>query len=89
MADQKSVFIAELLGFANPVIARRLQAAGARVIAADPGIASDGEHDGVETIGVGAARRSLSPRRQSGSAAGSMQLCLRLRCRRRGSMWTS
>ena len=51
MADRKNVFIAELLGFANPVIARRLQAAGARVIAADPGIASDGEHDGIETIG--------------------------------------
>ncbi len=51
MADQKNVFIAELLGFANPVIARRLRAAGARVIAADPGLASDGAHEGVETIG--------------------------------------
>jgi len=51
MADQKNVFIAELLGFANPVIAQRLQAAGAHVIGADPGIVSDNEHNGIATIG--------------------------------------
>lgn len=50
MIAQKNVLIAELLGFANPVIARRLKAAGARVIGADPGITVDGEHEGIEAI---------------------------------------
>lgn len=50
MADQPNVFLAELLGFANPVIARKLQAAGARVIGADPAIAADGRAEGVETL---------------------------------------
>ena len=51
MADLPHVFITELKGFANPVIARRLKAAGARVIGCDPTILDDGEHEGVEAIG--------------------------------------
>jgi len=51
MAEQKNVFIAELIGFANPVIARHLKNAGARVIGADPALAVDGEYEGIETIG--------------------------------------
>ncbi len=51
MADAKNVLITELMGFANPVIARRLAAAGARVIGCDPSISDDGKHDGVEVAG--------------------------------------
>ena len=51
MADSKNVLITELTGFANPVIARRLAAAGARVIGCDPSISDDGAHDGVEVVG--------------------------------------
>jgi NAD(P)-dependent dehydrogenase (short-subunit alcohol dehydrogenase family) len=51
MTAQRNVFIAELAGFANPMIARHLMASGARVIGADPGIAVDGEHEGIEAIG--------------------------------------
>jgi NAD(P)-dependent dehydrogenase (short-subunit alcohol dehydrogenase family) len=51
MADLSHVFITELKGFANPVIARRLKAAGARVIGCDPTIIVDGEHEDVEAIG--------------------------------------
>jgi len=51
MADAKNVLITELTGFANPVIARRLVTAGARVIGCDPSIDNDGEHDGVEVVG--------------------------------------
>jgi NAD(P)-dependent dehydrogenase (short-subunit alcohol dehydrogenase family) len=50
MADTPHIFIAELLGFANPVIARGLMAAGARVIGADPTIVEDGEYEGVEAL---------------------------------------
>lgn len=50
MAEQPGVFITELMGFANPVIARRLKAAGARVIGADPSIKADGEIEGIETL---------------------------------------
>ncbi|MEZ6029917.1 MAG: SDR family oxidoreductase [Hyphomonadaceae bacterium] len=50
MAEQANVFLAELLGFANPIIARQLQAAGARVLAADPGITADGEAEGVAAL---------------------------------------
>lgn len=50
MADVPHVFITELKGFANPVIAQRLKAAGARVIGCDPLIVDDGEHEGVEAI---------------------------------------
>lgn len=53
MTQPRNVFLAELKGFANPVIARRLKAAGARVIGADPGIATDGADEGVEVIGWG------------------------------------
>jgi NAD(P)-dependent dehydrogenase (short-subunit alcohol dehydrogenase family) len=51
MADAKNVLVTELTGFANPVIARRLAAAGARVIGCDPSISEDGAHDGVEVVG--------------------------------------
>jgi 3-oxoacyl-[acyl-carrier protein] reductase len=51
MTDPAHVFITELKGFANPVIAGRLKAAGARVIGCDPLIVDDGEHEGVEAIG--------------------------------------
>lgn len=51
MSDSKNVLITELMGFANPVIARRLAAAGARVIGCDPAIARDGEHEGVDVVG--------------------------------------
>lgn len=50
MTVAQNVFIAELMGFANPVIARRLAAAGARVIGCDPAILADGDAEGVETI---------------------------------------
>jgi 3-oxoacyl-[acyl-carrier protein] reductase len=45
-----NVFITDLKGFANPVIAERLRKAGARVIACDPAIANDGEEQGVEVL---------------------------------------
>lgn len=48
-----NVFITDLKGFANPVIAARLRRAGARVIACDPAISRDGEEDGVEVIAWG------------------------------------
>ena len=47
MADAKNVLVTELTGFANPMIARRLAAAGARVIGCDPSISEDVAHDGV------------------------------------------
>ena len=50
MTVAQNVFITELKGFANPVIARRLAAAGARVIGCDPGITADGDAEGVEAI---------------------------------------
>lgn len=50
MAEQPGVFITELMGFANPVIAQRLRAAGARVIGTDPSITADGESEGIETL---------------------------------------
>jgi NAD(P)-dependent dehydrogenase (short-subunit alcohol dehydrogenase family) len=46
-----NVFITDLKGFANPVIAERLRKAGAHVIACDPGIVRDGEELGVEILG--------------------------------------
>lgn len=55
MADTKTVLLTELKGFANPVIARRLKAAGARVIGCDPSITADGEDEGVETVAWGSA----------------------------------
>lgn len=51
MAYAKNVLVTELQGFANPVIARRLADAGARVIGCDPTIMADGEVDGVEVVG--------------------------------------
>ena len=45
-----NIFLTDVRGFANPVIAARLKAAGARVIACDPAIATDGEEEGVEVI---------------------------------------
>ena len=50
MADSKNVFLTDLKGFANPVIARTLRAAGAHVIACDPSITSDGTGEGVEVV---------------------------------------
>ena len=53
MSVLKTVLVTELKGFANPVIARRLKDAGARVIGCDPSIAEEGEDEGVETIAWG------------------------------------
>lgn len=50
MAEPARVFLTDLRGFANPVIARRLRAAKARVIACDPEITVDGDEDGVEVM---------------------------------------
>jgi NAD(P)-dependent dehydrogenase (short-subunit alcohol dehydrogenase family) len=50
MTDTRNVFLTDLKGFANPVIARTLRAAGARVIACDPSITSDGTEDGVDVV---------------------------------------
>lgn len=47
----KNVFITDLMGFANPVIAERLGKAGARVVGCDPTIARDGAELGVEVLG--------------------------------------
>ncbi len=48
-----NVFVTDLRGFANPVIAARLRQAGARVIACDPAITRDGEEEGIEVIAWG------------------------------------
>lgn len=53
MSATKTVLLTELKGFANPVIARRLKEAGARVIGCDPSITLDGEDEGVETVAWG------------------------------------
>jgi 3-oxoacyl-[acyl-carrier protein] reductase len=53
MSDAKNVLVTELTGFANPVIARRLAAEGARVVGCDPSLRDDGDHDGVEVVGWG------------------------------------
>jgi len=50
MVDRPNVFITEIKGFANPVIAQRLVAAGAHLIGCDPAIATDGVHDGVDAL---------------------------------------
>src|SRR5262245_37875495 len=50
MAEAKNVFLTDLRGFANPVIAEKLRAAGARLIACDPGITADGSENGIEVI---------------------------------------
>ena len=49
-----NVLTTDIRGFANPVIARRLASSGASVIGCDPGIAKDGEEEGVAVIGWGA-----------------------------------
>ncbi len=46
-----NVLLTDLRGFANPVIAKRLQAAGARVIGCDPAIGGDGADEGIDVIG--------------------------------------
>lgn len=46
-----NVLLTDLLGFANPVIAKRLQAAGAQVLACDPAITSEGTEQGVSVVG--------------------------------------
>ncbi len=46
-----NILLTDILGFANPVIARRLQASGADVIGCDPAIADDGKDDGIDVIG--------------------------------------
>lgn len=46
-----NVFITDIRGFANPAIAARLRAAGARVIGCDPAIARDGDEDGIQVVG--------------------------------------
>jgi 3-oxoacyl-[acyl-carrier protein] reductase len=48
-----NVFLTDLKGFANPVIAERLRKAGARMIACDPAITRDGEEQGIEMIAWG------------------------------------
>lgn len=51
--DRRNVFLTDLRGFANPAIAERLRAAGARIVACDPAISADGEEGGVEVVGWG------------------------------------
>lgn len=53
MNSTSNVFVTDIRGFANPVIAARLKAAGARVIACDPAITKDGEEQGIEVIAWG------------------------------------
>jgi NAD(P)-dependent dehydrogenase (short-subunit alcohol dehydrogenase family) len=50
MAEPRNVFLTDLRGFANPVIARKLVEAGAGLIACDPAIKADGKEDGIEVI---------------------------------------
>jgi NAD(P)-dependent dehydrogenase (short-subunit alcohol dehydrogenase family) len=50
MADPKNVFLTDLKGFANPVIARKLLDAGARLIACDPTITADGREADIDVI---------------------------------------
>jgi NAD(P)-dependent dehydrogenase (short-subunit alcohol dehydrogenase family) len=45
-----NVFITDLKGFANPVIAARLLKAGARIVGCDPAIVRDGDEQGVEVL---------------------------------------
>ena len=45
-----NVFVTDIRGFANPVIAARLLKAGARVIGCDPGITQDGGEHGAEVL---------------------------------------
>lgn len=45
-----NVFVTDIRGFANPVIAERLHSAGARVIGCDPTITRDSEEQGVEVL---------------------------------------
>ena len=52
----KNVLVTEVTGFANPVIARRLKAAGAQVIGCDPAITTDGEVEGIAAIAWGTPR---------------------------------
>jgi NAD(P)-dependent dehydrogenase (short-subunit alcohol dehydrogenase family) len=51
MQTGPAVFLAEYRGFANPVIAEALAAAGARVVAADPEIPEDGGEAGIRFLG--------------------------------------
>jgi len=50
MSNARNVFLTDLRGFANPVIAEKLRSAGARVIACDPAIKTDGEENKIEVI---------------------------------------
>jgi NAD(P)-dependent dehydrogenase (short-subunit alcohol dehydrogenase family) len=50
MAETRNVFLTDLRGFANPVIAKRLADAGARLIACDPTIMADGREGGIDVI---------------------------------------
>lgn len=52
----KNVLVTEVAGFANPVIARRLNDKGARVIGCDPSLGKDGEVEGIETVAWGTPR---------------------------------
>ncbi|MEP7209380.1 MAG: SDR family oxidoreductase, partial [Alphaproteobacteria bacterium] len=47
---QSCVLVTDVRGFANPVVARRLVASGARVAAVDPSIGADGEEDGIALL---------------------------------------
>lgn len=53
MSDSPGVLVTDIRGFANPVIAKRLAAAGARVIGCDRQITSDGVEDAVDVIAWG------------------------------------
>jgi NAD(P)-dependent dehydrogenase (short-subunit alcohol dehydrogenase family) len=50
VAEKSSVFLAEYLGFANPVIAANLVEAGARVTASDPALTSDRVENDIEML---------------------------------------
>lgn len=53
MADKPNILTTDIRGFANPVIARRLADAGAKVIGCDPGIAADGVEDDIDVVAWG------------------------------------
>jgi NAD(P)-dependent dehydrogenase (short-subunit alcohol dehydrogenase family) len=60
MSTGRNVFLTEVKGFANPVIAKRLAKAGARVIGCDPLVTADSEEDGIEVIAWSSPRELVA-----------------------------
>jgi NAD(P)-dependent dehydrogenase (short-subunit alcohol dehydrogenase family) len=50
MTTQKNIFLTDLRGFANPVIAEHLRKSGAQVLACDPAIRADGREGEIDVI---------------------------------------